>query len=47
MPSPIDTAMPVTPPTMLAARLSEPGSIDNLRVVELPVPTPPEGWVRL
>ena len=47
MPSPINTAVPATPPTMLAARLSEPGSIDNLRVVELPVPTPPEGWVRL
>ncbi|MDO4655109.1 hypothetical protein [Actinomyces sp.] len=32
---------------MLAARLSKPGSIDNLRVVELPAPTPPEGWERL
>lgn len=47
MPSPISTAMPATPPTMLAARLSEPGSVDNLRVVGLPVPTPPKGWVRL
>ena len=32
---------------MLAARLSEPGSISDLHVVELPVPAPPEGWVRL
>lgn len=32
---------------MLAARLSEPGSVDNLRIVEIPVPVPPEGWVRL
>ena len=42
-----DTIDATTPPTMLAARLSEPGSISNLHVVELPVPAPPEGWVRL
>ena len=42
-----DTIDATTPPTMLAARLSEPGSINNLHVVELPVPAPPEGWVRL
>ena len=47
MPSPITTATPAAPPTMQAARLSEPGSIDNLHLVELSVPTPPEGWVRL
>ncbi|WP_167148020.1 zinc-binding dehydrogenase [Actinomyces sp. ZJ308] len=32
---------------MLAARLDEPGSIDNLRIVRLPVPVPPKDWVRL
>ena len=37
-----DTIDATTPPTMLAARLSEPGSISNLHVVELPVPAPPE-----
>ena len=42
-----DTIDATTPPTMLAARLSKPGSISNLHVVELPVPAPPEGWVRL
>ena len=42
-----DTIDATTPPTMLAARLSEPGSINNLHVVEPPVPAPPEGWVRL
>ena len=30
-----DTIDATTPPTMLAARLSEPGSISNLHVVEL------------
>ena len=33
--------------TMLAAQLSESGSIGNLRIVELPMPVPPDGWVRL
>ena|GEM_PF-28445 len=35
------------PATMLAAQLSESGSIGNLRIVELPMPAPPDGWVRL
>lgn len=35
------------PATMLAAQLSESGSIGNLRIVELPMPVPPDGWVRL
>ncbi|WP_205570037.1 MULTISPECIES: zinc-binding dehydrogenase [Actinomyces] len=35
------------PATMLAARLSEPGSVENLQVTELAVPDPPQGWVRL
>ena len=42
-----DTIDATTPPTMLAARLSKPGSISNLHVVEPPIPAPPEGWVRL
>lgn len=35
------------PATMLAAQLSESGSIGNLRIIELPMPVPPDGWVRL
>ena len=35
-----------TPATMRAAVLSAPG-LNNLRVVDLPVPDPPEGWVRI
>ena len=34
------------PATMRAAVLSAPG-LDNLRVKDLPVPVPPEGWVRI
>ena len=34
------------PATMRAAVLSAPG-LDNLRVKDLPVPAPPEGWVRI
>ncbi|CAM3935044.1 zinc-binding dehydrogenase [Smaragdicoccus niigatensis] len=32
---------------MRAAVLTEPGPVTNLRITELPVPTPPAGWVRI
>jgi NADPH:quinone reductase-like Zn-dependent oxidoreductase len=32
---------------MRAVVLSEPGPVTNLSVVELPVPSPPDGWVRI
>ena len=35
------------PTTMLAARLTAPGSLDHLEVAEVPVPDPAPGWVRL
>ena len=38
--------MSTTPPTMRAAQLTAPG-IENLRVLDLPVPEPAPGWVRL
>jgi NADPH2:quinone reductase len=33
--------------TMRAVVLTEPGPVENLQVKELPVPEPPEGWVRI
>ena len=38
--------MSTTPPTMRAAQLTAPG-IETLRVLDLPVPEPAPGWVRL
>ncbi|MCE5289044.1 MAG: zinc-binding dehydrogenase [Nocardiaceae bacterium] len=32
---------------MRAAVLTKPGPVTNLRITELPVPTPPAGWVRI
>lgn len=36
-----------TAKTMRAIVLSEPGPVQNLEIKELPIPTPPPGWVRI
>jgi NADPH:quinone reductase-like Zn-dependent oxidoreductase len=34
-------------PTMRAVVLQEPGPVTNLEIRELPIPTPPPGWIRI
>src|SRR2546430_925529 len=33
--------------TMKAVVLSEPGPVENLEIKDLPIPEPPQGWVRI
>ena len=33
--------------TMKAVVLNEPGPVENLTIVEMPIPEPPPGWVRI
>src|SRR5438046_3233966 len=35
------------PKTMKAVVLSAPGPVENLSIVDLPIPEPPPGWVRI